>query len=314
MTAQPTRHLLRDDDLSPAEQAEVLELALAMRTDRHLRSPLAGPRSVAVIFDKPTLRTQVSFTTGIAELGGFPLVLDGNLAQIGVRESIADTARVLGRQVAMIVWRTHGQDRIEEMAALSGVPVVNALTDDFHPCQILADLVTVAQHRGGVAALAGQTLAYVGDGANNMAHSYLLGGATAGMHVRIGTPEGYLPDAAVLAAAQAVAEQTGGSVTVTSDPAEAVAGADAVATDTWVSMGDEATAAERAEPFVPFRLDAALLAHAADDALVLHCLPAYRGKEIAAEVIDGPQSVVWDEAENRLHAQKALMTWLLEQS
>jgi len=314
MTAQPTRHMLRDDDLSPAEQAEVLELALALRADRHLEKPLAGPKAVAVIFDKPTLRTQVSFATGIAELGGYPLVLDGNLAQIGVRESISDTARVLGRQVSMIVWRTHAQSRIEEMAALAGVPVVNALTDDFHPCQILADLVTIAQHRGGVAALAGQTLAYVGDGANNMAHSYLLGGVTAGMHVRVGTPEGYLPDAEILAAAQAIATQTGGSVTVTSDATAAVAGADAVATDTWVSMGDEATAAERAEPFVPYRLDAALLAHAAPDALVLHCLPAYRGKEITAEVIDGPQSVVWDEAENRLHAQKALMTWLLGRS
>ena len=309
-----TRHFLRDDDLAPTEQAEVLELALRLRTERHLRTPFAGPRAVAVIFDKPTLRTQVSFTTGIAELGGFPLVVDGNLAQIGVRESIADTARVLGRQVAMVVWRTHAQSRIEEMAAMSGVPVVNALTDDFHPCQILADLTTIAQHRGGVAALAGQSLAYVGDGANNMAHSYLLGGATAGMHVRIGTPVGYLPDAEILAAAAAVAERTGGSVTVTSDAGAAVAGADAVATDTWVSMGDEATAAERAEPFVPYRLDSALLARAAPDALVLHCLPAYRGKEITADVIDGPQSVVWDEAENRLHAQKALMTWLVERS
>lgn len=308
-----TRHFLRDDDLAPGEQAEVLELALALRADRHLRAPFAGPRAVAVIFDKPTLRTQVSFTTGIAELGGFPLVVDGKLAQIGVRESIADTARVLGRQVAMIVWRTHAQARIEEMATVAGVPVVNALTDDFHPCQILADLATIAQHRGGVAALAGQTLAYVGDGANNMAHSYLLGGATAGMHVRIGTPPAYQPDPQILAAAAAVAERTGGSVTVTADAGAAVEGADAVATDTWVSMGDEATAAERAEPFVPYRLDAALLARAAPDALVLHCLPAYRGKEITAEVIDGPQSVVWDEAEHRLHAQKALMTWLMEQ-
>ncbi|PFG33418.1 ornithine carbamoyltransferase [Sanguibacter antarcticus] len=314
MPTGPIRHLLRDDDLNPAEQAEVLELALRFRTDRHAHTPFAGPRAVAVIFDKPTLRTQVSFTTGIAELGGFPLVVDGNLAQIGVRESIADTARVLGRQVSMVVWRTHAQSRVEEMAAVSGVPVVNALTDDFHPCQILADLTTIAQHRGGVAALRGQTLAYVGDGANNMAQSYLLGGATAGMHVRVGTPHGYLPDAGILAAAAAVAEQTGGSVTVTSDALAAVQGADAVATDTWVSMGDEATADERAEPFVPYQLDSALLAHAASDAIVLHCLPAYRGKEITAEVIDGPQSVVWDEAENRLHAQKALMTWLMDRS
>ncbi len=308
------RHFLRDDDLSPAEQREVLALALAFREDRYVRRPLAGPRAVAVIFDKPTLRTQVSFATGIAELGGFPLAVDGNLARIGRRESVADTARVLGRQVAAIVWRTFDQSRIDEMAAAGGVPVVNALTDQFHPCQILADLTTVAQHRGGLDALAGQTLAYVGDGANNMAHSYLLGGATAGLHVRIGTPEGYLPDPAVLAAATERARATGGSVLVTHDLAAAVTGADVVATDTWVSMGQEDEAAVRELPFVPFRLDGAALALAAPDAIVLHCLPAYRGKEITAEVIDGPQSVVWDEAENRLHAQKALLTWLLEHS
>jgi ornithine carbamoyltransferase len=308
------RHFLRDDDLSPAEQREVLALALAFREDRFVRRPLAGPRAVAVIFDKPTLRTQVSFATGIAELGGFPLAVDGNLARIGVRESVADTARVLGRQVAAIVWRTFDQSRIEEMAAVGGVPVVNALTDQFHPCQILADLTTVAQHRGGLDALAGQTLAYVGDGANNMAHSYLLGGATAGLHVRIGTPEGYLPDPAVLATAAERARATGGSVLVTHDLAVAVTGADVVATDTWVSMGQEDEATVRELPFVPFRLDDAAVALAAPDAIVLHCLPAYRGKEITAEVIDGPQSVVWDEAENRLHAQKALLTWLLDHS
>lgn len=309
-----TRHFLRDDDLSPAEQREVLELALAFRDDRYVRRPLAGPRAVAVIFDKPTLRTQVSFTTGIAELGGYPLLVEGKLAQIGVRESVADTARVLGRQVAAVVWRTYAQERLEEMAEHGGVPVVNALTDLFHPCQVLADLATVALHRGGVGRLAGQTLAYVGDGANNMAHSYLLGGATAGLHVRIGTPEGYRPDPAVLADAAAVAARTGGSVTVVGTLAEAVQGADVVATDTWVSMGQEGEADERETPFVPFRVDAAALALAAPDAIVLHCLPAYRGKEITADVLDGPQSVVWDEAEFRLHAQKALLTWLLEQS
>ncbi|GAA3811001.1 ornithine carbamoyltransferase [Cellulomonas soli] len=308
------RHFLRDDDLTPREQREVLQLAAAFRDDRFIRTPLAGPRAVAVIFDKPTLRTQVSFTTGIAELGGYPLAVDGALAQIGSRESVADTARVLGRQVAAIVWRTHAQSRIEEMAATAGVPVVNALTDDFHPCQVLADLLTIAQHRGGVGALAGQTFAYVGDGSNNMAHSYLLGGATAGLHVRIGTPEGYLPDASIVADAARIAAGTGGSVTVTHELAEAVAGADVVATDTWVSMGQEDQAAERETPFVPFRVDAAAMALARPDAIVLHCLPAYRGKEITAEVLDGPQSVVWDEAENRLHAQKALLAFVLERS
>lgn len=309
-----TRHFLRDDDLTPAEQAEVLELGLVLREHRFARQPLAGPQAVAIIFDKPTLRTQVSFTAGVAELGGYPLAVDGNLARIGVRESIADTARVLGRQVSAIVWRTHAQTRIEEMAAHAGVPVVNALTDDFHPCQILADLLTLAQHWGGVDALRGRTLAYTGDGSNNMAQSYLLGGATAGLHVRVATPAAYRPSDAVLAAAERVAATTGGSVTVTDDLAAAVAGADAVATDTWVSMGQEAEAAEREQPFVPYRLDAAALALAAPGALVLHCLPAYRGKEITAEVLDGPQSVVWDEAENRLHAQKALLAWLLERA
>ena len=307
-----TRHFLRDDDLTPTEQREVIELALEFHSDRFLRTPLKGPRAVAVIFDKPSTRTRVSFSVGVAELGGYPLVIDAAGSQLGRGEPVADTARVLGRQAAAIVWRTFGQERVEEMAAHAGVPVVNALTDEFHPCQILADLMPVAHHRGGVDALPGQTLAYVGDGANNMARSYLLGGATAGMHVRIGTPEGFLPDAGVVADATRIAASTGGSVLVTSDPVAAVAGADAIATDTWVSMGQEDQQAQREAPFVPFALDAALLAHAQPDAIVLHCLPAYRGKEISAEVLDGPQSVVWDEAENRLHAQKALLTWLLE--
>lgn len=306
------RHFLRDDDLNPAEQRQVLELAWRMKEDRFGVHPLAGPRSVAVIFDKPTLRTQLSFTLGVVELGGYPMVVDGNLAQIGVRESIADTARVIGRQAAAIVWRTYAQSRIEEMAQRAGVPVVNALTDQFHPCQVLADLLTVAEQHDGVEGLPGLTLGYLGDGANNMAHSYLLGGATAGMHVRIGTPTGRRPDPAILADAQRIAAATGGSVLVTDDPAAAVAGADVVATDTWVSMGDQRAADEAEALFGPFRLDAARLAGAAPHAVVLHCLPAYRGKEITDEVIEGPQSVVFDEAENRLHAQKAVMTWLLE--
>lgn len=308
------RHFLRDDDLTQAEQREVIELALAFQADRFIRTPLKGPRAVAVMFDKPSTRTRVSFAVGVAELGGYPLVIDAVGSQLGRGESVADTARVLDRQVAAIVWRTFGQERVEEMAAWSTVPVVNALTDEFHPCQILADLTTVAQHRGGVASLPGLTLAYVGDGANNMAHSYLLGSAVAGMHVRVGAPAGFQPDAAVVADAERLAAQHGGSVLVTTDAAEAVAGADVVATDTWVSMGQELESDERELPFVPFALTADLLAQAAPDALVLHCLPAYRGKEIAAEVIDGPQSVVWDEAENRLHAQKALLAWLLEHS
>jgi ornithine carbamoyltransferase len=307
------RHFLRDDDLTPAEQREVLELAWAFREDRFVRTPLAGPQGVAMLFDKPTLRTQVSFATGVAELGGFPTIVDGRLAQVGVRESVADVTRVLDRQVSAIVWRTFGQDRIEEMAAVSRVPVVNALTDGFHPCQILADLLTVAQHRGGVGALAGRRLAYVGDAGNNMAASYLLGGVTAGLHVTVAGPDGYLPPAEIVDRATEIAATTGGSATVTTDARVAVTGADVVAADTWVSMGDEDEADDRLAALRDHQVDADLMALAAEDAIFLHCLPAYRGKEVTAEVIDGPQSVVWDEAENRLHAQKAVLTFLLEQ-
>ncbi len=303
------RHFLRDDDLSPAEQAEVLALAKKLKADRHAARPFEGPRAVGIIFDKPTLRTQASFTAGVAELGGYPMLVDGNLAQIGARESIADTARVLGRMVSAVVWRTFGQERIEEMAAYAGVPVVNALTDEFHPCQLLADLQTIEEHKG---TLAGLTVAFLGDAASNMSHSFLLACATAGMHVRVSGPAGFTPDDAILAKAREIAGTTGGSASYTVDPVAAATGADVVVTDTWVSMGKEGEAAERSAPFLPYALDAALLGHAKDDAIVMHCLPAYRGKEIAADVIDGPQSVIWDEAENRLHAQKALLTWLME--
>ncbi len=303
------RHFLRDDDLTPAEQGAVLELAQRMKAAPYDAKPLAGPRTVAVLFDKPTLRTQSSFAAGIAELGGFPMVIDANLARVGVRESIADTARVLGRQASAIVWRTFDQSRIEEMAANAGVPVVNALTDQFHPCQTLADLLTVKEHRGD---LAGQTLVFLGDAASNMGHSYLLAGALAGMHVRVSAPSGFAPDPAVLARAQAIAAQTGGSASVVADPKAAAEGADVLATDTWISMGKEEQEAERLSAFLPWQLGDDLLAAARDDAIVLHCLPAYRGKEITASVIDGPRSVVWDEAENRRHAQKALLAWLLE--
>ena len=305
------RHFLRDDDLSPAEQAEVLDLAARVKTDRFGWTPLAGPRAVAVLFDKPSTRTRVSFSAGIAELGGYPLVMEAVGSQLGRGEPIEDTTRVLDRQCAAIVWRTFGQDRVEAAASVSRVPVVNALTDTFHPCQVLADLQTVRERLGR---LAGVTLTYVGDGANNMAHSLLLGGATAGLHVRVGNPAGYDPDPAIVAEAAAIAAGTGGSVQVTREADEAFTGAEVVVTDTWVSMGQEGEAADRMAPFLPFAVTAEAMKLAAPDAIALHCLPAYRGKEIAAEVIDGPQSAVWDEAENRLHAQKALLIWLLERS
>jgi len=309
------RHFLRDDDLSPAEQAEVLDLADALKADRFARRPLDGPRAVAVLFDKPSLRTRVSFAVGIAELGGYPLVIDTQATHFGRGETIEDATRVLGRQVAAIAWRTFGQERLEAMAAVSLVPVINALTDAFHPCQVLADLQTVRAARGR---LAGLVLTFLGDGSSNMAHSYLLGGATAGMHVRICAPEQYRPDPSVLAAAARIAAATGGGIEVFSAPKAACDGADVLATDVWVSMGQEDQEAGKLAalgsygPDDSYRLDEPKLALAAPGCLVLHCLPAHRGTEITAEVIDGPASAVWDEAENRLHAQKALLTWLLE--
>lgn len=305
------RHFLRDDDLSPAEQAEVLALAAAVKADPHGRKPLAGPKTVAVIFDKASTRTRVSFSVGIADLGGNPLILDSSTTQGGRGESTADTARVLGSMTSAIVWRTYAQAGLEEMAEYAGVPIVNALSDDFHPCQILADWQTVIEHKGS---LAGLTVAYLGDGANNMGHSYLLGGATAGMHVRIGAPAGYQPAEQIVRDAERIAATTGGSVVVTDDAAAAMAGADVVITDTWVSMGQEAEKEARLKLFGDYSITTETLALAAPDAIVLHCLPAYRGLEISSEVIDGPQSVVWDEAENRLHAQKALLIWLLERA
>ena len=303
-----TRHFLRDDDLTPAEQAEILDLAAALKRDRFSAKPLAGPQTVAVIFDKTSTRTRVSFSVGIADLGGSPLIIQSGESQLGGKESLADTARVLERMVAAIVWRTYAQAGLEEMAEGTRVPVINALSDDFHPCQILADLLTVREHKGRTAGL---TMSYFGDGANNMAHSYLLGGATAGMHVRIAAPADYAPAEAIVADARAIAEGTGGSVTVLTDPAEAAAGADVMVTDTWVSMGKEDEKAERVAVFGDYTVDERLMGLAAPDAVFLHCLPAYRGYEVSAEVLDGPQSVIWDEAENRLHAQKGILAWCL---
>ncbi|MEH0938389.1 ornithine carbamoyltransferase [Micromonospora psammae] len=305
------RHFLRDDDLTPAEQSAVLDLAARMKADRFTFTPLAGPRSVAVLFDKQSLRTRISFDAGIAELGGHPLVVDTQVTHFGRGETLADAGRVLSRYVAAIVLRTHGDDRIAEVAQGATVPVVNALTDDYHPCQLLADLLTVRERFG---ATAGRTLAYVGDAANNMAHSYLLAGATAGMHVRVAGPLGFHPDPEVLARAEKIATGTGGSVRALVDPVAAVRGADVVATDTWTSMGQESDGLDRITPFLPYQVNDALLAHAAEAAIVLHCLPAHRGEEITDEVLDGPRSAVFDQAENRLHAQKALLTFLLEAS
>ncbi|WP_426515685.1 ornithine carbamoyltransferase [Diaminobutyricibacter sp. McL0618] len=303
-----TRHFLRDDDITPAEQAEILELAAEVKRDRFSARPLAGPQTVAVIFDKSSTRTRVSFAVGIADLGGSPLIISTANSQLGGKETPSDTARVLERMVSAIVWRTYGQAGLEEMAAGTTVPVINALSDDFHPCQLLADLLTIKEKRGS---LAGLTLTFLGDGASNMAQSYVLACATAGIHVRIASPAAYAPAAQVVADADRIAQATGGSVTLFTDPREAVAGVDVVVTDTWVSMGKEDEKAERLSVFGSYRVDSDLMALAKPDALFMHCLPADRGYEVTADVIDGPQSVIWDEAENRLHAQKALLVWLL---
>jgi len=306
-----TRHFLRDDDISQAEQTEILDLAETIKADRWGKKPLAGPQTVAVIFDKSSTRTRVSFAVGIADLGGSPLIISTANSQLGGKESPTDTARVLERQVAAIVWRTYAQSGLEQMAQGTTVPVINALSDDFHPCQLLADLLTIREHKG---TLAGLTVTFLGDGASNMAQSYLLAGATAGMHVRVAAPEEFSAADEVVADADARASQTGGSVALYTDPNEAVAGADVVVTDTWVSMGKEDEKAHRVATFGSYQVTTELMALAKPDALFLHCLPADRGYEVTAEVIDGPQSVIWDEAENRLHAQKALLVWLLERA
>ena len=287
------RHLLRDDDLTPAEQLAVLDLADVMKRDRYAHRPLNGG-PVAVIFDKSSTRTRVSFEVGISQLGGQPLIIDGGASQLGRGETIGDTARVLSRFVDAIVWRTGAQARVEEMAEAASVPVINALTDEFHPCQVLADLQTIRERHGR---LTGLTMAFLGDGANNMAHSYLLGGVTAGLNVRLGAPSGFTPDPGVLADVRSRAEETGAGVEILDDPVEAVSGADVLVTDTWVSMGQEADGLDRAAPFRPFQVNTELLARAAPGATVLHCLPAHRGYEITDEVMDGPASAVWDEAE-----------------
>ncbi|MBY6411234.1 ornithine carbamoyltransferase [Rhodococcus sp. BP-252] len=305
------RNFLRDDDLTPQEQGEVLALAAEIKRAPFSKRPLEGPKGVGVIFEKNSTRTRFSFEIGIAQLGGHAVVVDGQSTQLGREETLQDTGRVLSRYVDAIVWRTFGQKRLEQMATGSTVPIVNALSNEFHPCQVLADLQTLVEQKGN---LKGLELAYFGDGANNMAHSLMLGGVTAGINVTIAAPKAFAPLGDVVDAARARAEQTGATITITEDPHEAAAGADALVTDTWTSMGQENDGLDRVAPFRPYRIDTDLLTKAKSDAVVLHCLPAHRGEEITDEVLDGPQSVVLDEAENRLHAQKALLVWLLEQA
>lgn len=304
------RHILRDDDLTASEQAHILDLAAVMKRNRHAFSSLAGPRSVAVLFDKPSTRTRASFSVGITELGGNPLVLDAGTTQLSRGETVADTVRAIGSMVSAIVWRTYGQHILDEAAQHSPVPVVNALTNEFHPCQVLADLLTLRENFGE---LAGRTVAFCGDTASNMAHSTALGAALSGMNVRLVGPAECAPDVSVLARANAIAATSGATVSHTTDPG-AAHDVDALITDTWLSMNhDEDLAEKRRDLLQPYQVNAKLLAASPAQSVVLHCLPAHRGDEITAEVFGSPQSLVWRQAENRLHVQKAVLAWLIGQ-
>ena len=302
------RDFLSIDDVTQEELNLLLELAAKIKQSPAEHSSRLEGRSVALIFEKPSTRTRVSFEVAVASLGGHPLALSSSDLQLGRGETIEDTGRVLSRYVGAIVLRTFGQERLEALAGAADVPVVNALSDYEHPCQVLADLLTIVERFGEPR---GRTLTYLGDG-NNVAHSLLLGGAKLGMHVRVATPTGFEPIPQLVERAGEIAAETGGSVEVTNDPKAACQGADALYTDVWASMGQEEEHAERVLVLIPFRLDASAVALASDDVIVMHCLPAHRGEEITDDVIDGPHSVVWDQAENRLHTQKALLAWLLE--
>jgi len=307
------RSLITTTDLTPAEVGLLIDDAAVLRTQRpalnrgERRDPVLEGRTIALLFEKPSTRTRISFEVAVAELGGTPLPLSSADLQLGRGESVSDTGAVLGRYVQGIVVRTFGQERLEQLAESSGLPVINALTDEEHPCQALADLLTVQDEFGG---FVGRTLTYVGDG-NNVAHSLLVACASVGLGVRIAHPDGYAPDAAIVETARARAAGHGSEVTVTTDPRAAATSADVLYTDVWASMGQEDESAQRARVFAPFQLDATLLDLAAPDAIVLHCLPAHRGEEIAADVIDGPRSRVFDQAENRLHVQKAVLATLV---
>ncbi|WP_420633626.1 ornithine carbamoyltransferase [Candidatus Palauibacter sp.] len=297
------RHFLSIADWTPARLREALDLADRLKADPDAAGrPLAG-KTLAMVFTKSSTRTRVSFEVGTHQLGGQALFLSSRDIQIGRGEPIADTARVLSRYVDGVMIRTFAQEDVEGLARHGTVPVINGLTDLLHPCQIMADLQTVRAEFG--ADLSGLVVAWIGDG-NNVANSWLNAAAQLGFRVRLACPEGYDPDPAVFAAAEAA-----GVVELVRAPADAAEGAHVVTTDVWASMGQEEEAAERARAFDGYHVDAGIMARGADDAIFLHCLPAHRGEEVAAEVIDGPASRVWAEAENRLHAQKAILTMLM---
>jgi ornithine carbamoyltransferase len=309
------RHYLSVDDISRDELVHLLTLADEVKRDPERFAGALNGRAVALIFEKPSTRTRVSFEVAISSMGGHAVVLSSSELQLGRGETIEDTGRVLSRYVDAIVLRTFEQERLEVLAGAASVPVVNSLSDFEHPCQCLADLMTIRERRGG---LRGLVLTYLGDG-NNVTHSLLLGGAKSGMTVRVATPPGFEPIPQVVHRATeiaagtggGVAAGTGGGVEIGTDPKAAAQGADVLYTDVWASMGQEADVDERALVFPAYQLNQALVDAASDKVIVLHCLPAHRGQEITDEVIDGPRSAVWEQAENRLHTAKALLLWLL---
>lgn len=303
------KDLLAISNLTPRELDDVLKLSASlkkMQKQGRMHQPLKG-KSLGMIFEKSSTRTRVSFEVGMYQLGGQALFLSANDLQIGRGEPVADTARTLSRYVDGIMIRTFAQATVEELARHASVPVINGLTDLHHPCQALADLFTIREKRGN---LKGLKFSYVGDG-NNMAHSLIEACVKAGMHVSLACPPGYEPDAGIMREAKLVAAQTGSEVRLSNDPGKAVTNADIVYTDVWASMGQESEHAKRVNAFRGYQVDAKLMKLADPKALVMHCLPAHRGEEIAADVIDGPQSVVFDQAENRLHTQKAVLEMLM---
>lgn len=301
------RDFLTGTEWSPKQLRDFFRLAVEMKAHpERYRSSLAGSVFV-LIFEKPSLRTRVTFEVGIANLGGSSIFLDHTSARLGDREPIRDIARNLERWVQGIIARVFAQESLEELAANANIPVINALSDKYHPCQVLADFFTLEERFGG---LRGLKLAYVGDG-NNMCHSLVNIGARAGAHIRVATPAGYEPDSAIVAEAKRVARETKGKIEILRSPEEAVAGVQAVYTDVWASMGQEGESAQREKAFTGYQVNEALFAHAAPDAVFLHCLPAHRGLEVTDGVIDSPHSIIYDQAENRLHVQKALLHTLL---
>lgn len=303
------KDLISLHDLTSEEVKGLLELGLKLKKEQKsgIEHHILKGKSLGMIFTKSSTRTRVSFEVGMTQLGGYPLFLSSNDIQLGRGETIYDTAKVLERMLDGIMIRTYAHRDVLDLAKYADIPVINALTDLLHPCQVLADLMTAYEHKGK---LEGLKLAYIGDG-NNMAHSLMYGCAKAGMDCAIATPDNYQCDSEVVANAKDDFKKSGRELILTNDPVEAIKNADVVYTDTWVSMGQEAEKAERQKIFMPYQVNGALMSHADSEAVFMHCLPAYRGYEVTEEVIDGPQSVIFDEAENRLHAQKAVMATLM---